>query len=199
MRSSSSRPNRSRGNLGARPRGRRRSSTRPEPLQRRRRANLHRTRPGRRLRIVAIVFGVIASLAGGLVAAAFVAYASYRSQLPDAATVAAMEPPLDSHVYDAQGNLIAVFNDNDVRHVHVSLDGISRYMRLATIDVEDRHFYSEGSWDLPRLIKAAWDNLNHTNTSGASTITEQLAEISFLTAQSARSTTRSRRSCSATS
>ena len=90
-----------------------------------------------------------------------------------------MEPPLDSHVYDAQGNLIAVFNDNGVRHVHASLDNISLYMRLATIDVEDRHFYSEGSWDLPRLIKAAWDNLRHTNTSGASTITEQLAKISF--------------------
>ncbi len=126
-----------------------------------------------------IVLGVLASLAGGLVAAVFVAYASYRSQLPDAATVAAMEPPLDSHVYDAKGNLIAVFNENDVRHLHANLNDISMYMRLATIDVEDRHFYSEGSWDLPRLIKAAWDNLRHTNASGASTITEQLAKISF--------------------
>jgi len=122
---------------------------------------------------------VLASVAGATVAAVFVAYASYRSQLPDAATVAAMEPPLDSHVYDAQHNLIAVFNDNDVRHVHVALDNTSIYMRQATIDVEDRHFYSEGSWDLPRLIKAAWDNVRHTNTSGASTITEQLAKISF--------------------
>ncbi len=112
-------------------------------------------------------------------AAVFVAYASYRSQLPDAATVAAMEPPLDSHVYDAQGNLIAVINSNDTRHVHVSLDSISPYMRQATIDIEDRHFYTEGSWDLPRLIKAAYDNLRHTSTSGASTITEQLAKISF--------------------
>jgi membrane peptidoglycan carboxypeptidase len=126
-----------------------------------------------------IAVGVVASIAGGMFAVVFVGYASYRSQLPDAATVAAMEPPLDSHVYDAQGNLIAVFNDNGVRHVHASLDNISLYMRLATIDVEDRHFYSEGSWDLPRLIKAAWDNLRHTNTSGASTITEQLAKISF--------------------
>ena len=126
-----------------------------------------------------IAVGVLASIAGGMFAVVFVGYASYRSQLPDAATVAAMEPPLDSHVYDAQGNLIAVFNDNGVRHVHASLDNISLYMRLATIDVEDRHFYSEGSWDLPRLIKAAWDNLRHTNTSGASTITEQLAKISF--------------------
>jgi membrane peptidoglycan carboxypeptidase len=179
VRSSSSRPNRNGGGLLARPPGRRRLSRGPEPIQRRRRASLHRPHRHHRLRILFIVLGVLASLAGGLVAAVFVAYASYRSELPDAATVAAMEPPLDSHVYDAKGNLIAVFNANDTRHLHVALDSVSRYMRLATIDVEDRHFYSEGSWDLPRLVKAAWDNLRHTSTSGASTITEQLAKISF--------------------
>ncbi|MBJ7594954.1 MAG: transglycosylase domain-containing protein [Candidatus Dormibacteraeota bacterium] len=179
MRSSSSRPSRPRGNLSARPRRRVRPPRGSEPPQRRRRANLHRSRPRRRLRVLLVVLAVLASVAGATVAAVFVAYASYRSQLPDAATVAAMEPPLDSHVYDAQHNLIAVFNDNDVRHVHVALDNTSIYMRQATIDVEDRHFYSEGSWDLPRLIKAAWDNVRHTNTSGASTITEQLAKISF--------------------
>ena len=179
MRSSPSRRSRSSGGLSARPRrpGRKPWSASPPP--RRRRANLHRARPRHRLRILLIVVGVLGSVAGGLFAAIFVGYASYRSQLPDAATVAAMEPPLDSHVFDAQGNLIAVFNDNGVRHVHASLDNISLYTRLATIDVEDRHFYSEGSWDLPRLIKAAWDNVRHTNTSGASTITEQLAKISF--------------------
>ena len=179
MRSSSSRPSRSGGSLSARPRRGHRGAGVTAPPPRRRRANLHRPRQRHRVRLLVIVFGVLASLAGGLFAAVFVGYASYRSQLPDAATVAAMEPPLDSHVFDTQGNLIAVFNDNGVRHVHTSLDNVSLYMRLATIDVEDRHFYSEGSWDLPRLIKAAWDNLRHTNTSGASTITEQLAKISF--------------------
>jgi membrane peptidoglycan carboxypeptidase len=178
VRSSSTRPSRTRGGLSARPHRIRRSGG-SAPPPRRRRASLHHSRPRHRLRILLIVLGVLSSLAGGLFAAIFVGYASYRSQLPDAATVAAMEPPLDSHVFDAKGNLIAVFNDNGVRHVHANLDNISLYMRLATIDVEDRHFYSEGSWDLPRLIKAAWDNVRHTNTSGASTITEQLAKISF--------------------
>lgn len=129
-----------------------------------------------------IAVTILASISAALVAAAFIAYASYRTQLPDAATVAAMEPPLDSHVFDSKGNLIAVFNDSGVRHVHATLDNISQYAKLATIDVEDRHFYSEGSWDLPRLIKAGWDNLRHTNASGASTITEQLAKISFFNA-----------------
>ena len=179
MRSTSSRPGRRRGSLSARPLPPRTSVTTGRPVARRRRANIQPPRRGRRLRIFIIVLAVFASLAGGLVAAVFVAYASYRSQLPDAATVASMEPPLDSHVYDAQGNLIAVFSTSGSRHVHASLDNISLYARLATIDVEDRHFYSEGSWDLPRLIKAGVDNVTHKSTSGASTITEQLAKISF--------------------
>jgi penicillin-binding protein 1A len=176
VRSSPARSGRTRGNVSARPQ---RSPKATEPIRRRRRASLRRPPRGRRLRIVVIVLAVLASLAGGLVAAVFVAYASYRSQLPDAATVAAMEPPLDSHVYDSAGNLISVFNTSGTRHLHASLDNIAKYAQLATIDVEDRHFYSEGSWDLPRLIKAGWDNLRHTSTSGASTITEQLAKISF--------------------
>ena len=179
MRSSSPRPGRTRGNLSARRRRPPKVGAAAEPIRRRRRAGIHRPRRGRRLRLLVIVLAVLASLAGGLVATVFVAYASYRSQLPDAATVAAMEPPLDSHVFDAQGALIAVFNTSGSRHVHARLDNISLYARLATIDVEDRHFYSEGSWDLPRLVKAGWDNLRHTSTSGASTITQQLAKISF--------------------
>jgi membrane peptidoglycan carboxypeptidase len=183
VRSTSPRHGRTRGNLSPRAR----KPVKPvklvastDPVHRRRRANLHRPRRGHRLRIVMIVLAVLGSLAGGLVAAVFVAYASYRTQLPDAATVAAMEPPLDSHVYDTKGNLIAVFNDSGVRHVHATLNNISQWARLATIDVEDRHFYTEGSWDLPRLVKAGWDNLRHSGqTQGASTITEQLAKISF--------------------
>ncbi|MEO8898065.1 MAG: transglycosylase domain-containing protein [Candidatus Dormibacter sp.] len=153
-----------------------------QPLRRRRRANLRRPHQRHRLRILVIAVTVLASISAALVGATFIAYASYRTQLPDAATVAAMEPPLDSHVFDSKGNLIAVFNDNGVRHVHATLDNISQFAKLATIDVEDRHFYSEGSWDLPRLVKASWDNLRHTNSSGASTITEQLAKISFFNA-----------------
>jgi membrane peptidoglycan carboxypeptidase len=180
VRTSPPRRSRSRGSVVARPRRPPTLAPPEPPHHRRRRANLRRPRRSHKLRVTLIVLTVLASLGAGLVTAAFVGYASYRSELPDAPTVASMEPPLDSHVFDAKGSLIAVFNDSGVRHVHASLDNISRYARLATIDVEDRHFYSEGSWDLPRLVKAGYDNLRHTGvTQGASTITEQLAKLSF--------------------
>jgi membrane peptidoglycan carboxypeptidase len=177
-----SRQGRTRGNLSRRRLRGPPSLTAAQPVRRRRRAKLHQPHGHHRVRILVITVTVLASVSAGLVAAAFIAYASYRTQLPDAATVAAMEPPLDSHVFDTKGNLIAVFNDSGVRHVHATLDNISQFAKLAIIDVEDRHFYSEGSWDLPRLVKAGWDNIRHTNSSGASTITEQLAKISFFNA-----------------
>ncbi|HXA30520.1 MAG TPA: transglycosylase domain-containing protein, partial [Candidatus Angelobacter sp.] len=75
----------------------------------------------------------------------------------------------------------AVLHNSDFRHDHIALQDVSRWVKLATVDVEDRHFYEHSSWDLPRIVKAAYDNLRHqANAGGASTITEQLAKISFL-------------------
>jgi membrane peptidoglycan carboxypeptidase len=111
-------------------------------------------------------------------------YQHYRGQLPDAATLATMEPPLDTRVYARDGTLIKIFNDQGFYHEHAAIKDVSSFAKLATIDTEDRHFYEEGSWDLPRIIKAGVDDLRHNgNTQGASTITEQLAKISFLGTQ----------------
>jgi penicillin-binding protein 1A len=135
----------------------------------------------RALRIGLVLLAVIcgAGLAG--VAAVYAAYQGYQSALPDAQTLAGMEPPLDSRVVDASGTLIGLLHDNGNRHAHVGIDQVSRWVKLATVAVEDRHFYENGSWDLPRIAKAGWDDLHHSGaTQGASTITEQLAKISFL-------------------
>ena len=163
----------------------------PEPPgvpQRRQRASAlaPRTRARRSPQIRALRIGLLllavicgAGLAG--VAAVYAAYQGYRGALPDAQTLAAMEPPLDSRVVDGGGKLIGLLHDNGNRHQHVSLDQVSRWVKLATVDVEDRHFYENSSWDLPRIAKAGWDDLRHSGaTQGASTITEQLAKISFL-------------------
>ena len=97
---------------------------------RRRRSGLH-TRPTSRLRHkrgVRIALFALATLCGlGLVGVAIV-YAEYqnlKSQLPDASTLAAMEPPLDSHVVDRAGNLLAVLHNSDFRHEHIALSDVS--------------------------------------------------------------------------
>jgi membrane peptidoglycan carboxypeptidase len=145
------------------------------------------TRPTNRFRHrrgVRIALFVLATVCGlGLVGVAIV-YAEYenlKGQLPNATTLAAMEPPLDSHVFDRSGTEIAVLHNSDFRHEHITLSDMSTWVVKATVDVEDRRFYENSSWDLPRIIKAAYQNLRHeANAGGASTITEQLAKISFL-------------------
>lgn len=132
-----------------------------------------------RLGLVALAILSGFGLAG--TAAVFAAYQTYRGQLPDAATLGAMEPPLETRIFARDGTLLAILTDGGYRHEHIALKDISRWAKLATIDVEDRHFYQEGSWDLARIVKAGIDNLqHHSTTQGASTITEQLAKISFL-------------------
>ena len=153
---------------------------------RRRRSGLHtrptsRLRHRRGLRIVAFVLASFSALALVGVAIVFAEYQNLKSQLPDASTLAAMEPPLDTHVYDRAGTLIGILHNSDFRHEHIALHDISPWVTKATVDVEDRHFYENSSWDLPRIVKAAYQNLRHeSNAGGASTITEQLAKISFL-------------------
>ena len=162
------------------------------PQQRRRRASLYRRnrllpRKSRVFRVTVITLLVLMALSATGAGVAFAGYNIFKSQLPDAASVLANEPNLDSYVYDSSGSLIHVFHDSGIRHDHAALGSISRWVKLATIDVEDRHFYSEGSWDLPRLISVGFKDLTHGSTAGASTITEQLAKISFLGATTPRS------------
>ncbi len=154
---------------------------------RRRRSGIHtrptsRLRHRRGLRILLFVLAAFCGLAMVGVAIVYAEYQNLKNQLPDAKTLAAMEPPLDSHVYDRDGKLIAVLHNSDFRHEHIALSDVSTWVKMATVDVEDKHFWnSSSSWDVGRIVKAAYDNLRQQqNAGGASTITEQLAKISFL-------------------
>ena len=166
----------------------------PDRVRRARRSRLRRNdlvlqrqriRTNRRrrrfVRIVLLALAVLSLLGMSGAGVVWAAYNTYTSQLPNPQALAADEPALDSHVYAADGSLIYVFHDPDARHEHVALQNISRWVVLATIDTEDRHFYDESSWDLLRLAKAGFSDITHSGqTQGASTITEQLAKISFL-------------------
>src|SRR5207302_2606833 len=155
------------------------------PLGRRRRASAYlqmRRLPRRRraTRIALIMIAALAALGATTAGVVFAGYNIYKAALPDATTVANLEPPLDSYVFDSAGKLIYVYHGQGTRHEHIALANVSRWVKLATVDVEDRHFYTEGSWDLPRLVAAGVTNLTHSgSTQGASTITEQLAKLSL--------------------
>jgi penicillin-binding protein 1A len=98
-------------------------------------------------------------------------------------------PPLDNigqatttiTVLDRNGKVIGEFGHDARTRVSVKLDQISPVLVAATVAVEDRDFYSEGAFNVRRVARALFvDVLARQASQGASTITQQLARLAFL-------------------
>ncbi len=128
-----------------------------------------------------LVAGVLMACAG--VGTGFLVLAAFQVGLPSVADLPNLGPPRDSFLLASNGTLLSVLHEPGEQHLHVNLNQVSPWLLKATIAVEDRHFYQDTtSVDLPRIIEAGiHDALHHGSLQGASTITEQLAKISFLT------------------
>jgi len=85
-----------------------------------------------------------------------------------------------TYLYDRNGELLAeIFGEG--RRTWVSLERISPFLIDATVATEDASFFSNSGIDPMRIAKAALDNWrNDEVTSGASTITMQLARNLFM-------------------
>ena len=81
-------------------------------------------------------------------------------------------------MYDNNNNL---FFQGSGSHEWVSLDNISNYVKIATINTEDKNFYHHFGFDPLRIIKAMYVNITSKKTKqGASTISQQYAKNLFL-------------------
>jgi penicillin-binding protein 1A len=159
----------------------------PASARRRNRRDLllgrKRKAPRRRrplLRTSLLFLALFSSIGAGAAVTVDAGYNIYLGQIPDAATVASMEDAVDTTVYSSNGTLIDIIHPPNYFHLHASLNEISNYLQEATVDVEDRHFWTESSVDMGRIVVAGVGYLRHTYAGGASTIPEQLAKISFL-------------------
>ncbi len=137
-----------------------------------------RRRPG--LRVALLLLALLCTAGFGASATVYVGYNVYLAQVPDATTVAQMDPPLDTNVYASNGTLIDIIHPPGHYHLDTTYDGISPYMREATVDIEDHNYWTESSVDIPRIVEAGWGYIRHKYAGGASTIPEQLAKITFL-------------------
>ena len=81
-------------------------------------------------------------------------------------------------MYDNKDNL---FFQGSGSKEWVKLDNISNYVKLATINTEDKNFYKHFGFDPLRITKALYINISSKSTKqGASTITQQYAKNLFL-------------------
>jgi membrane peptidoglycan carboxypeptidase len=85
----------------------------------------------------------------------------------------------DSVVLDRTGAQIADLHPPGATRLPVPLSAIAPVMQKAIVDVEDRHFWSEGAVDVGRLAGAALNDANGAQQ-GASTIPMQLVKLVYL-------------------
>ncbi len=107
-------------------------------------------------------------------------YHIYTYELPSIEEVYNIEPPLKTKIYAADGTLLQEFyNQNRALTPYAE---IPRDMVKMLIAVEDQQFYNHWGLNPRRVFIVAANNLLHMQIeAGASTITQQLARMLFLT------------------
>jgi len=114
-----------------------------------------------------------------LVLTVTVIWFSYRSALPSLNQLEHYEPSLITRIYSDDGQILKEFYKE--RRILVPLAKMSPYLLDALISTEDRKFYRHWGVDLHRLGGALWADLKALRyAEGASTITQQLARMLFL-------------------
>jgi len=124
-----------------------------------------------------LVFGAIVLLVGGV---GGVYLYNLSQDLPDPSQLEQYRPKLGSRVYSADGKLIKEFFEE--RRSFVPLERIPKHLVQALLATEDRRFYNHWGVNLMRIVQAVVIDLIHMEKrQGASTITQQLSRLLYLT------------------
>ncbi|HEX5480892.1 MAG TPA: transglycosylase domain-containing protein, partial [Dehalococcoidia bacterium] len=128
--------------------------------------------------------GLIAVAAMGVTG--FVVYRSYASGLESPAEVIASQPSGGARIYDRHGNLLYEYvDDRSGLRSPVKLQDVSPYLIAATISTEDYSFWSNPGVNIRGLARAGLEAVHlraadSTNTTGGSSITQQLVKNIYI-------------------
>jgi len=122
------------------------------------------------LKLAGVGFVVIFLIIVGL-------FAYFRKDLPKIKDLNSSDAGGSIAYYDRTGSTL-LFQDYDAfKRIPVSGDTISKYMKEATIAIEDKDFYHEGAFNVKGITRAAINNATGGSTQGGSTITQQLVKL----------------------
>ena len=81
--------------------------------------------------------------------------------------------------YDRTGKVLLFQDYSSIKRVPVPSSKISKYVKEATVAIEDKNFYHEGGFNLKAIVRAAIHDIIHhgQGLQGASTITEQVVKL----------------------
>ena len=122
------------------------------------------------LKIAGVSFVVIFLVIVGL-------FAYFRKDLPKIRDINSADSGGSIAYYDRTGQTL-LFQDYDAfKRIPVESTQISKYMKEATIALEDKDFYHEGAFNVRGIMRAAVNNATGGSTQGGSTITQQLVKL----------------------
>ncbi|MDB5057303.1 MAG: penicillin-binding protein [Chloroflexi bacterium] len=139
------------------------------------------------------LFTIFLVVAAVLTTIGVAGYRYYNSVVPDGMQALAAyeaQPVSVSVIQDRKGFLLQeLVNPKLGTRVITSLKNIPQNLIWATIDTENRTFYSDAGIDPVRILSAAKIDLTHTGgLQGASTLTEQLVKLALFGANSSSRT-----------
>lgn len=107
-------------------------------------------------------------------------FAYYRKYLPDIKDISGSNLGGSISYYDRTGQTLLWQDYNAVKRVPVQSQGISKYVKDATVAVEDKDFYNHRGFDVRGIARAAINDVFHRgSTQGGSTITQQLVKLNL--------------------
>ncbi len=88
--------------------------------------------------------------------------------------------------YDRNGNLLWEDKGEGDYKLVIDSDDINKYMKQATVAIEDKDFYKHGGVSASGLVRAVVNNLSGGSTQGGSTLTQQLVKQVFFADEAAK-------------
>lgn len=124
---------------------------------------------------IKVVFIIIVAF----ILAGYVSVKMYLAELTPIPQLNNYNRNIVTQVYSSDGQLIKTFQT--FHYKQAGIDEIPRYIKDAIISTEDKNFYTHDGYDMFGIARSVLVNLvNKKATQGASTITQQLARILFL-------------------
>jgi len=106
-------------------------------------------------------------------------FAYFRKDLPNIKDISGNELGGSINYYDRSGQTLLWQDYASVKRVPVTSDKMSKYVKEATIAIEDKNFYKHGAFDVQGIARAGINDVFKTGggTQGGSTITQQLVKL----------------------
>lgn len=106
-------------------------------------------------------------------------FAYFRKDLPNIKDISGDELGGSITYYDRTGETVLWQDYDAVKRLPVTGDNISKYMKDATVAIEDKNFYKHGAFDVQGIMRAAVHDITNAGgtVQGGSTITQQLVKL----------------------